>query len=405
MKQIIIYAFALVFSINSYSQKNIDIDYFGDILNQNRIFALKNNNWGVIDTLGNTIIDFKIQKNKIFNGKMFGNSRIQKDIVLLTDYNGFKYAIFDYSKDTIYKIDSVDDIRSFSGFNEDYAIINTIKKTSSYDYKRLSFLVNRLGKKILKLPNKGQSLRNGPIVKINNVSENKMLISEIIDENKDTRMYYYIDTKGNKLFNKNFDYADDFHENRAIVGKNINGFAYYGFINEKGKLIIDYKFTNKPTHFVNGRSRVKTKDKFYGFIDKEGNLVIEPKYKYASGFFNNYALSKNKSGELILIDTIGNTFKTFKKIRKIDKNENYYDNFFNEKVIQIFKNKLFIANVKGYFNSCIVDINENIFYNYNIKLSFNKSFNYNLLVIREQKETYLINSKGKKLLKINKHQF
>lgn len=64
----------------------------------------------------------------------------------------------------------------------------------------------------------------------------------------------------------------------ASVGLN----KKYGFIDNNGNTIIDFKFDN-ARNFANGLAPVKVKDK-WGFINIKGEFVIPPQYDNAQGF-------------------------------------------------------------------------------------------------------------------------
>lgn len=62
----------------------------------------------------------------------------------------------------------------------------------------------------------------------------------------------------------------------------------YGFVNEKGKKTIAYKF-EYAEDFEDGMAIVKTNGK-YGFIDCNGEYIIEPMYDFASSFKEGFAM-------------------------------------------------------------------------------------------------------------------
>lgn len=90
------------------------------------------------------------------------------------------------------------------------------------------------------------------------------------------------------------------NDNLAAVKKGNN----WGFINEKGILVIDYRNdlvttktenSNQLDHpvFFNNRCMVFKEEnnvKLFGYIDETGKMVIEPSYVNATNFFNGCAI-------------------------------------------------------------------------------------------------------------------
>ena len=112
----------------------------------------------------------------------------------------------------------------------------------------------------------------------------------------------YINSKGEKEFNAQFDDAMYFSEGLASV--KING--KIGYIDRKGKTVINPQF-EEASQFKEGLAVIKMSDK-YGYIDKEGKYVINPQYESASAFDNGVSIISdgehegllNKEGNIIL---------------------------------------------------------------------------------------------------------
>lgn len=63
--------------------------------------------------------------------------------------------------------------------------------------------------------------------------------------------------------------------------------GYYGFVNEKGRMLIKPRFQQVGL-FYEGLAPVKEKDHF-GYIDTKGNYVIEPRFDQAGSFHKGFA--------------------------------------------------------------------------------------------------------------------
>ncbi len=56
----------------------------------------------------------------------------------------------------------------------------------------------------------------------------------------------------------------------------------WGYINEKGEVVIDYQF--KDAELFSDEGLAPVKEKKWGFIDKSGKLVIPMDYDISAGF-------------------------------------------------------------------------------------------------------------------------
>ena len=93
--------------------------------------------------------------------------------------------------------------------------------------------------------------------------------------------YYYIDTAGNKMFNKFYEFATELTNGLARVKFNSNGNT--GYINHKGDLVIDtiYRFCR---YFNNGYAGFYKLRSGWGLIDTLGKIVLEPIYQNLGDF-------------------------------------------------------------------------------------------------------------------------
>jgi len=82
----------------------------------------------------------------------------------------------------------------------------------------------------------------------------------------------FIDKSGNTAIEFEYDWAEQFQEGLAVVGKG----KLYGYMGSDGRLAIPLRFENAG-NFNEGLAAVQV-DGLWGFIDKEGNMVIKPEY-------------------------------------------------------------------------------------------------------------------------------
>lgn len=104
----------------------------------------------------------------------------------------------------------------------------------------------------------------------------------------------YINNKGKIIIQPKYDNAKEFSDGLAVVSLIKNGDSLYGYINEKGNIVINIKYPYALS-FNEGLAPVasytnNTKDNYkFGYINKSGNLVIDFKYTYCSSFSNDLA--------------------------------------------------------------------------------------------------------------------
>ena len=119
-----------------------------------------------------------------------------------------------------------------------------------------------------------------------------------------------LDMEGNTQFADDYHVIDSFSEGLAMVMDYKERKS--GYINAKGEEVISLSSYSADAFSESlaavgvdlpkeeGRQSAETR---YGYIDKTGNWVIEPKYRNAYAF-------REKSGEVILIDTTGKKLKS-----------------------------------------------------------------------------------------------
>lgn len=93
----------------------------------------------------------------------------------------------------------------------------------------------------------------------------------------DFDQFIYIDKTGKQAFPGTFDWASDFNEGRAEVGRNNkNGVGRkYGYIDRSGQLVIPYQFSMTNGGFSDGLAAVFVADEFW--INKRGEIIQQKK--------------------------------------------------------------------------------------------------------------------------------
>lgn len=349
MKKIIILIAFLTIS-NLYAQKEIDCDSFLAILNENRILVQKGRSIGVIDTIGNVIIDFKYRPSYTSNDPYFLR---ESSFLLATDLSTDKDVLLNLAtgKNVVKAFKNIRDIYLLG----DNAIIETRKNNISKKY-----YINRNGKILFNIKNSSRF----HFQQASAISENKIRVLTNPNEEYKKREegeFIYIDTTGNNLFNKTFTKSGNFYNNRAINAEFKNGIYYYGFIDDFGNQKIDFLYTKRPTDFSDNTSRVKNKARKYGYIDNNGKLFIQPKYDKASGFYKGYALVKNGSENWKIINKKDEVIKEFLTFRNFSLKDSSSDLKKIKVIKQIVDEGIFKVTLKR-IQVVLIDYNENIIF-------------------------------------------
>lgn len=141
--------------------------------------------------------------------------------------------------------------------------------------------------------------------------------------------YGYIDTTGNFVIQPEFDYATPFSEGLAIVYKDARPF----FINKQGQKSFEINFP-VIEQFENGRAKVRTTTGKFGFINKKGKLIIDTIFNKIKLFvkgmavvegINHYPYADDEiTYEVGVIDTLGKFIVPYGKYEEISDFANGY---------------------------------------------------------------------------------
>ncbi|MFN8671762.1 MAG: WG repeat-containing protein [Candidatus Sericytochromatia bacterium] len=165
-------------------------------------------------------------------------------------------------------------------------------------------------------------------------------ISEDLFVVKNNNKYGYLDRTGKVVIDFNFDYADGFskgiasviinnnkfHINKkgnfiSLTYKNINYIPSVingvccGFMDENNNILIDAKFEKVSYFTIENLCLVKFKNK-YGYINKKGKFIIEPIFDEAYDFSNGIAIVK-KDNDYHYIDKTGKIITSLSKLKKL----------------------------------------------------------------------------------------
>lgn len=363
-----------------YSQIEVECDEFSYIIDSNLILVKKGINYGIIDSSGKIIMDYNIKSPEIYNNFLV-NEKIKSQGL----DGDTKVDIIDLKTFEVIWSGSISKIY-FS--NDEYICIYYFNHSN---FTANSFVINKKGLKIFELPKNTNYNKIGETFLI---SENIMKVPIKDNKSSFSDYYIYLDINGNKIMDSTFIYAKDFHNGLAKTGIYKHGKLYWGFINSKGKTIIEHKFSNEPTSFSDSLARVKDTNGKYGYINIKGEIVISPQFSFATGFYKGLALVRSDyNSDFLLINKNGEIVKRYNTFRRINRNDNSDQQ--NLLIKELVNEKILKTDVSSTF----IDFNGNLILNE--KGLFVSEFNFGLA--KFQKHNFqsnitiygLINSKGK----------
>lgn len=115
-------------------------------------------------------------------------------------------------------------------------------------------------------------------------------------------LHGFKDLKNNIISSPKYEYISHFNDGMAVIGKtNDLGEMRYGFVNKKGKVVLEPTFKSKPSSFEAGISIVSSNEG-PGFVNKTGKIFATGQNRLFSDPYrkNGYVFSKSS-----VVDTTG----------------------------------------------------------------------------------------------------
>jgi len=168
------------------------------------------------------------------------------------------------------------------------------------------------------------------------LSEGRRLVREESSFNRPSPYKWgYLNSKGRIVIPCEHAIGTTFLNGKALVSKLYkNGQKQNFFIDKRGKKIREIENYDFISQYKQGLSWVN-KDNLWGFINADGDEKCHPKYVEHKDFFNGIAIVRNNDYYYGFINSDGNEISDFKYVN-----------------IQNFKNGVAIANIQDTFNNC-----------------------------------------------------
>lgn len=277
----------LILSSNLFPQKTVNFEWVGDF-SEGLAPVKLNDKWGFIDVDGNIVVEPKYGSD--FDAPFYKNglARLfspEKEAWGYLDKSGNVAIDFKFYTNTPF-------------YDEVAAIYTPGSASDATTYARWS-IINKSGEVIC------DDMQNHHSYSTQFV-EGRARISKEFG-------YGYVNTKGEIVIPNKYEDIRDFSEGLAAVMLN----GKWGFIDKDGNIKVDFKFSNEPKSFSNGRTFVLGTDFKFGIIDTEGKVIVDPKYKQVFPFNEGLAvvseMDKSFQETFFIIDLNGKVVKEFKK--------------------------------------------------------------------------------------------
>ncbi len=128
----------------------------------------------------------------------------------------------------------------------------------------------------------------------------------------------YIDKTGKFVIEPQLEFCRDFSESLAAFRKD----EKWGYIDKTGKVMVEAKFEEVEAFSEGLAAVIIIEDDFYkyGYIDKQGNWFIEPSFSHVTSFSEGHAAVTKITGEVELINSVGDTVIRYETKKGILKN-------------------------------------------------------------------------------------
>ncbi len=186
--------------------------------------------------------------------------------------------IFDYVDDFCSGVAIVKEGELYGLLNENGNYVIETK----YEYIELFFYdrgIVTIGKKQYVINHKGKIISNG-YLSINPFYHGLALVKDKIDNQL---LFGYIDLDGNEVIALQYEEANDFIEDRAVIKK-----GNYQLIDRYGNTLQQYLYSYVG-NICEGHLIYQSKDK-YGFINESGNIVVNALYQHVEPYIDNVAI-------------------------------------------------------------------------------------------------------------------
>lgn len=214
---------------------------------------------------------------------------------------------FDFAQDFQKNGLAIISVKNLSGvinLNGDYVIKPKYDSISPYSEGRAIAIANQDFKVI---DEKGKEVTKKSYRLISSYEDGRALFS--VTNGKKTDLYGYLDRSGNEVISATYLSATDFQNGRAVVQLKEGKF---GLINPNGDLLERYPYPYVGHYGEGLLAFQKDKNGLYGYINEKGKVVIPPKFEGAQAFVDGIAIVNdikdylyfygviNKKGEVLL---------------------------------------------------------------------------------------------------------
>lgn len=222
--------------------------------------------------------------------------------------------------------------------------------------------------------------------------------------------YGYIGHKGSIVIKPQFKYASEFSEGLALIS---NG-NLSGYVNEKGKMVIDTSNYLATGIFSEGLTWAKSNEnRGVGYMDKTGRIVIKPQFDEAKDFSEGLAVVRighkygyiDKTGRMVITPQFDEAREFSEGLAAVKSNdkygfigrEGYLAIRYKFENVESFSNGLALVKVKDFKNYFYIDKRGDMAFRCTFTNA--RSFSGGLASVEVDKEYGYINTNGEFAIK------
>jgi hypothetical protein len=226
--------------------------------------------WGAIDLKGNTVIDFILNGYYDTDSREFEFPRYNSGVCIIdgTMFPNKKYStpvIYDKTGRFVYEMPS--SVVAYTQFKDSIAHIQNSYTQNGKRYYRFCY-INTKGNVVY--PHLTVDIEQSKF------GAGHLMQSAFFGISENTRKYWsyktgygFLNEKGRIIIDPNYRQAHNFSEGLAAVQ---NWDEKWGFIDQTGKVVIDFIFSTEPDDFHSGFAIVTKQNGEKCYIDKQGNI-------------------------------------------------------------------------------------------------------------------------------------
>jgi len=257
----------LLISNSIFAQKHLYFEKLNDFKNGYALVQIGNKK-GFIDTNGNLIGQLDVSLSQGANDATMYQG---KSVYICHNSGIFKKGVRKYTGEHILKVNFlIQPINSFYTINDSDKLHKIMDEDGAIIYS--TTLNKYITKPIFPISKELIGIKN-----LKDEKNAKYAVKSLTSNFKSNYIYKRFSKLNNGLI-------------KAIRYSEEAGKDKWGFLNNKGREVIDFIYTSEPSDFSDNKAVVKNTSNLYGYIDTNNKIILEPQFIEAYKFVNDKAI-------------------------------------------------------------------------------------------------------------------